>query len=315
MLPTAPPTDTVSETLMRFFRAGVFWLIHVGCFLAIWTGVSPLWVGVCIALYAVRMFGVTAGYHRYFSHKTFKLGRVPQFLLAWLAQSTCQKSVLWWAAHHRHHHRHSDKETDIHSPHQQGFWYSHVGWILDPETDDTNMLMVRDWQRFPELLWLHRNDMVPPFSLALACFLLGGWEGLIVGFCWSTVLLWHGTFTINSLSHVFGTRRYETSDDSRNNPLLAFITLGEGWHNNHHHYPGSCRQGFRWYEFDMTYYALRALSWVGIVRDIKEPPRHVVRNEPHPSFVAAQARRAAEEAATAAATAAEEALRGRRAQA
>ena len=237
MLPTAPPTDTVSETLMRFFRAGVFWLIHVGCFLAIWTGVSPLWIGVCIALYAVRMFGVTAGYHRYFSHKTFKLGRVPQFLLAWLAQSTCQKSVLWWAAHHRHHHRHSDKETDIHSPHQQGFWYSHVGWILDPETDDTNMLMVRDWQRFPELLWLHRNDMVPPFSLALACFLLGGWEGLIVGFCWSTVLLWHGTFTINSLSHVFGTRRYETSDDSRNNPLLAFITLGEGWHNNHHHYP------------------------------------------------------------------------------
>lgn len=271
--------------MIAHLRLAVFWLIHLAALAAFWTGVRPGDLVLCAVLYAVGMFAVTAGYHRYFSHRTYKLGRVSQFVLAWLAQSTAQKSVLWWAANHRHHHRHSDTERDLHSPRQRGFWYSHVGWILDPATDEANLDYVRDWQKYPEIVWLHRHELLPPIVLGVVVWAIGGWPSLVVGFVWSLVLLWHGTFTINSLSHVFGWRRYETRDDSRNNPLLAIITLGEGWHNNHHHFMGSCRQGFRWWEFDITYYVIRLLGVVGIARDIVEPPAHIVRNEPHPARI------------------------------
>ncbi len=271
------------------FRIFLFAAIHVACFAAIWTGVSTTSVVLCLVLYAARMFGVTAGYHRYFSHRTYQMGRVPQFMMAFLAQSSAQKSVLWWAAHHRHHHRHSDKPTDIHSPVQRGFWYSHVGWIIDPASDEPNLNSVRDLSKFPELRWLHRYDLFPVFALGVLCFAIDGWTGLVVGFLWSTVLTWHATFTINSLSHVFGSRRYETKDDSRNNWLLAMITFGEGWHNNHHHYQASVRQGFRWWEVDLSYYAIKMLSWVGITRELRVPPKHVIENRPHPAVEAANA--------------------------
>ena len=271
-------------------RLALFVALHLACFAAIWTGVSTTSAVLCAVLYAVRMFGVTAGYHRYFSHRTYKLGRVPQFLMAFLAQSSAQKSVLWWAAHHRHHHRHSDKPTDIHSPRQSGFWYSHVGWILDDATNEVDLQRVKDLAKYPEIMFLHRYDLLPPLLLAIACFLIDGWTGLVVGFLWSTVLCWHATFTINSLSHVFGSRRYETKDDSRNNWILALITFGEGWHNNHHHYQASVRQGFKWWEIDISYYGVKLLSWIGIASDLREPPKHVVQNRPHPALEAAAAR-------------------------
>ena len=256
-----------------------FLLVHVACFAAIWTGVSAWAVALCFALYVVRMFGVTAGYHRYFSHRSFKTSRVGQFLLAFVATSTAQRGVLWWAAKHRHHHRHSDTELDVHSPRMRGFFYSHVGWIFTPEHDDTDYEAIPDLTKFPELMWLERHPYLPAAMLAAACFLLGGWQALVVGFFWSTVLLYHGTFFINSLAHVHGSQRYVTGDDSRNNWWLAIITLGEGWHNNHHAYQRSTRQGFRWYEFDPTFYVLRAMSWLRLVWDLGEPPADVVRNE------------------------------------
>ncbi len=265
-----------------WFSAGRFWFAHVVCLAAIWTGFDVWDVVICLALYTVRMFGVTAGYHRYFSHRTYKMGRVPQFLMAFLAQTSAQKGVLWWASHHRHHHKFSDTPEDVHSVRHGGFWWAHVGWIFDDRWDKTELSRVKDLAKFPELMWLDRFDLLPAFVFAGACFAFGGWTGLIVWGLWSTVLLWHGTFTINSLSHVFGNRRYETTDDSKNNLWLALITLGEGWHNNHHHFQASVNQGFYWWEIDVTYYALLGLSKIGVVSDMKRPPLHVVENRPHP---------------------------------
>ncbi|HEU5276631.1 MAG TPA: fatty acid desaturase [Xanthobacteraceae bacterium] len=256
-----------------------FVLVHLACFAAIWTGVSWTALALCIALYWLRIFGIGAGYHRYFSHRAFATSRAFQFMLAVLSQSTAQKSVLWWAAKHRHHHLHSDTASDVHSPRHRGFVYSHLGWIFSRRNDATDLVKVEDFARFAELRWLHRYELAPAVVLALICLAIGGWSGLVVGFFWSTVLVYHATFCINSLAHVHGRRRYVTGDDSRNNWLLAIFTMGEGWHNNHHAYQSSVRQGFRWWEYDATFYILKLLSWVRVVWNLKLPPREVVRNE------------------------------------
>lgn len=251
--------------------AVMFVLAHLLPLAAIATGVSWTAAGLCVGLYIVRMFGVTGGYHRYFSHRTYETSRVVQFLMAFLAQTSNQRGVLWWASHHRHHHKHSDTVHDVHSPVQRGFWYAHVGWMWDP-ANHTRQGKVRDLAKYPELVWLDRYWMVPPAALAVLCFVVGGWSGLWIGYFLSTVLLWHGTFTINSLCHVWGQRRYDTTDTSRNNLWLALLTLGEGWHNNHHFDMSACRQGFFWWEVDVTWYGLKAMSWVGLVWNLR-PPR------------------------------------------
>ena len=257
----------------------VFWLIHVVCLTAVWTGFSTRAVVIGLALFWLRMFAITGGYHRYFSHRTYKTSRWFQFVLAVLGTTTVQKGPLWWASTHRKHHKFSDTPEDVHSPIQRGFWYSHVGWVTSGDHITTDLNWIRDFAKFPELLWLGRYHFVPPLVLAGLCGLFAGWSGLVVGFGWSTVMGWHATFTINSLSHVFGKRRYETGDTSRNNWALALLTMGEGWHNNHHHYQNSVNQGFYWWEIDITYYLLRGLSAVGIVWDLRKPPRHMlVRN-------------------------------------
>jgi stearoyl-CoA desaturase (Delta-9 desaturase) len=256
-----------------------FVIAHLVCVAAIWTGVTWTALALCVGLYWLRIFAVGAGYHRYFSHRAFATSRAFQLVLALLSQSTAQKSVLWWAAKHRHHHLHSDTPADVHSPRQRGFLYSHVGWIFARRNDGTDLVKIEDFARYPELRWLHRFELAPAVALALVCLAIGGWSGLVVGFFWSTVLLYHATFCINSLAHVRGRRRYVTGDDSRNNWLLAFFTMGEGWHNNHHAYQSSVRQGFRWWEYDGTFYLLKALSWARLVWNLKLPPREVLRNE------------------------------------
>jgi stearoyl-CoA desaturase (delta-9 desaturase) len=276
---TAPAAAPGHDDDILYPTAIPFVLIHIAAFGAIWTGVSAPALILCAALYVLRMFAVTGGYHRYFSHRSFATGRVFQFVLAFLAQSTAQKSVLWWAAKHRHHHRFSDMAEDVHSPRHTGFVYSHLGWIFARRHDVADLSAVPDLTRYPELRWLHRHENFPALALGVICFLFGGWQGLVVGFVWSTLLVYHGTFCINSLAHVRGRRRYVTGDDSRNNWLLAIVTMGEGWHNNHHAFPASTRQGFRWWEVDMTFYILKGLSLVGIIGDMKAPPARVVRNE------------------------------------
>jgi stearoyl-CoA desaturase (delta-9 desaturase) len=253
-----------------------FWGVHVAALVGvIWLGWS--WSGLLLAvgLYYLRMFGITAGYHRYFSHRSFKTGRVVQFFFALLGTLSLQKGVCWWAAHHRRHHKYSDQPEDVHSPRQRGFWWSHTGWILSPEFEETDWKRIPDLARFPELVWLDRWFL--PINVGFAALLLvtlGAW-GLCWGFFVSTTLLWHGTFTINSFSHIFGRRRYQTTDDSRNSLILALLTMGEGWHNNHHYYMRATNQGFFWWEIDLSYYLLRVMNLCGLVWDLHTPPRHV----------------------------------------
>jgi len=253
-----------------------FWGIHVAAIAGVialgfsWTGVL-----LALALYVPRMFFVTGAYHRYFSHRSYKTSRWFQFVLALGAQSTTQKGALWWASHHRVHHKLSDMPGDLHSVKQSGFWWSHMGWILARDLEDSDLSKIRDFARYPELRWLNKYWFVVPLAVALLIYAIGGWFGLVWGFAVSQVLTWHGTFTINSLSHLWGRRRYATEDDSRNNPVLAIVTMGEGWHNNHHHYQVSARQGFYWWEIDATYYILRALAAIGLVWDLHGVPDHI----------------------------------------
>jgi stearoyl-CoA desaturase (delta-9 desaturase) len=253
----------------RFGAVILFVILHLGVLAVLfYPPTLPLLAWMAVT-YSVRMFGVTAGYHRYFSHRSYRMGRLGQFLMAFLAQTSGQKGVLWWAAQHRDHHRHSDEEQDIHSPKRSGFWWSHTGWILSNEHDAYETKKVADLAKFPELKWLDRHHWVPTVVFAAFILWMGGVATFIWGYVVSTVLLYHCTFAINSLAHLFGTRRFDTPDHSRNNWLLALITFGEGWHNNHHFFMGSCRQGIRWWEIDVTYWALKLLAMLGIARDLR----------------------------------------------
>jgi len=256
-----------------------FVLVHVACFGAFFSGITWQAVVICAVLYWLRIFAIGAGYHRYFSHRAYATSRIFQFVLAVLSQTTAQKSVLWWAAKHRHHHLHSDTAEDVHSPRHTGFVYSHMGWVFSRRHDAADLVKVGDFTGYPELMWLHKYELVPAFALGTLCFIVAGWSGLVVGFFWSTVLVYHATFCINSLAHVSGSKRYVTGDDSRNNALLAIFTMGEGWHNNHHACQSSVRQGFRWWEYDATFYVLKLLSWFRLVWDLKTPPASLLRNE------------------------------------
>jgi stearoyl-CoA desaturase (delta-9 desaturase) len=262
---------------LQIIPRSVYWGIHAACLLGFWYTPSAADLWLLAATFFVRMFGITAGYHRYFAHKSFKTSRAFQLVLAVLGASATQKGALWWAGHHRVHHKYSDQPgKDVHSP-KDGFWYSHQGWIFDGRWDASSLDQIGDFARYPELVWLNRWHIVPPLALAGLCWAIGGWNGLLWGYAISTVLLWHATYSINSLAHRWGSRRYETTDTSRNNPLLALLTFGEGWHNNHHHFCASARQGFFWWEIDVSYYLLRALAAVGLVWDLREPPAHVVQ--------------------------------------
>jgi stearoyl-CoA desaturase (delta-9 desaturase) len=257
------PPSLIGFTIVHLAALGVFAL-----------GFSWRGVLLCAVSYYVRMFGVTAGFHRYFSHRTYRLNRFWQFAMAVLAMTAAQKGVLWWAANHRHHHKYSDMPEDIHSPVQRGFWWSHIGWILARD-ESPDYERVSDLAKFPELRWLDRNQYVPTMLYAVAMAFAFGPVGLFYGYFLATVLLWHGTFSINSVMHVFGKRVFETSDDSRNSMIFALLTMGEGWHNNHHHHQGSAAQGFRWWQLDFSYYTLLLLEKVRVVRAMNRVPQRL----------------------------------------
>ncbi|MBL8693072.1 MAG: acyl-CoA desaturase [Planctomycetes bacterium] len=270
--------DGVSYPPAEFHWGWVpFAIFHVFAVpLAWWVGFS--WEGIawCVGMYYARMLTVCLVYHRYFSHRSYQMGRVTQFVAACLAQTTMQKGVLWWAAHHRMHHRFSDQPGDPHSPILRGFWYAHVGWIVNRESDPTKFDKIKDFARFPELIWLNRWHFVPGFVLAALMYLIGGPVAFVWGYVISTVVLWHGTFTINSITHLYGVRRYKTTDQSRNSLIFAIVTCGEGWHNNHHHYQHSAAQGFVWWQIDFAYYVLKVAEALRLVRNVVKPSREVL---------------------------------------
>jgi len=283
-----PAEPRSGDLRVRALGTVPFISIHLIALGAIWAGVSWVAVVVCVGLVLARMFVITAFYHRYFSHRAFKTHRVTQFVFAFLGTTCAQRGPVWWAAHHREHHRKSDQEGDIHSPHVFDVVWSHMGWFLSVAGFRTDWSNVPDWGKYPELVWLEKWHLVGPLTLMAAMFALGvaleawapalgtsGWQMFVWGFGVSTVLLYHSTFTINSLAHLFGSRRFDTKDESRNNWALALLTFGEGWHNNHHFYPGSARQGFYWWELDLTYLALRLMEKLGLVWDLNPVPARV----------------------------------------
>jgi stearoyl-CoA desaturase (Delta-9 desaturase) len=281
----ADAPDTENPHRVDWARIVPFVGMHLACVAVAFTGWSATALFVAAALYGVRMFAITGFYHRYFSHRAFRTTRGVQFLFAFLGATAAQRGPLWWASHHRHHHLHADDEEDAHSPHHHGFWWAHAVWFLSRRNFATREALIEDLSRYPELRFLDRFDWVAPLALALALYLLGTWlevanpglettgmQLLVWGFFVSTVFLYHATFTVNSLAHSIGRRRYATRDRSRNNWWLAILTLGEGWHNNHHHYPGAARQGFFWWEIDITWYGLRLLATLGLVSDLRGVP-------------------------------------------
>jgi len=278
----------LTENKVDWLRVLPFVLLHLACFAVIWVGISWFAVVFAVALYGIRMFAITGFYHRYFSHKAFRTSRATQLIFAILGSTAVQRGPLWWASHHRHHHTNSDEPADAHSPVQHGFLWSHVGWFLSDAHFATKSERVKELALFPELRFLDRFDVLVPVLFAISIYGLGawleyalpelgtnGWQLLVWGFVISTVALYHATFSVNSLAHSWGKRRYQTKDQSRNNLWIAIFTLGEGWHNNHHHFPGSARQGFYWWEIDLTYYGLRLLSAFGLIWDLRTVPANI----------------------------------------
>ncbi len=276
--------DTTDRSV-DWLRALPFVGMHIACLGVFWVGWSPFAVTTAVVLYVVRMLAITGFYHRYFSHRSFATSRVTQTVFAVIGASAVQRGPLWWAAHHRHHHRHSDRPDDTHSPKQEGFFWSHVGWFLSRANFPIREERIPDLLKFPELRFLDRFDILVGVALAVSLYVLGailkwsvpelgvsGGQLLIWGFFVSTIVLYHATFTINSFAHRFGRRRYATADESRNNVWLALITFGEGWHNNHHHYPASARQGFYWWEIDITWYFLKLLERLGLIWQLRPIP-------------------------------------------
>ncbi len=277
-IPAPPVLAKKGRSFGQIFNfLGIVW-IHIGAAIAIWRG--PTWklFGLAVLLYYVRMFAITAGYHRYFSHRAYRTSRVGQFLIALLGITATQKGPLWWASIHRKHHKYSDSEHDTHSPMRRGFWYSHMGWWMGRDHEETEWQRIPDLTKYPELVWIDKYAVIGPLAM-IGTTLAFGFDVFLWGFVVSTCLLMHGTFTINSLSHVFGSRRYATTDTSRNNWLLALVTMGEGWHNNHHHYQASARQGFYWWEIDASYIILKILSKVGFVWDLRPVPANVLKKD------------------------------------
>jgi stearoyl-CoA desaturase (delta-9 desaturase) len=275
---------------MDWMRAAPFIALHLACLAVFFTGVSTAAVTAAAVSYLLRMFFITAFYHRYFGHRAFRASRAMQFVMAALGCTAGQRGPLWWAGHHREHHATADTAADPHSPSHRGMWFSHTLWFLTRRSFALPEQRVKDWLRYPELRALERVDWLPFVLYGAGCYAFGAWLGgaypelgtsgpqmLVWAFFVSTVALYHATYSINSLAHRFGTRRFKTRDDSRNNPWLALITLGEGWHNNHHRFPAAARQGFFWWEIDISYLVLRVLAAAGLVSGLRQVPGHVLR--------------------------------------
>jgi stearoyl-CoA desaturase (delta-9 desaturase) len=279
------PKPTSTASFSSSFSLPLLFM-HVSCVGVFFVkGGWPAFI-IFALMYVLHVFALTAGYHRYFSHKSYKTSRAFQFILAVLGTTAAQRDPLWWASHHRMHHQYSDTEKDVHSPRHHGFWWAHIGWVMKRELSTTDLRRVKDFAKYPELLWLNRHPYAPAFVLAVLLLIIGsglnvlypnlgvgGWQFVFYGFFLSTVAVYHVTFCINSVAHMYGKKRYDSNDDSRNNWLLGLLAMGEGWHNNHHRYAVCARQGFRWWEIDLSYMTLRVLQALGIVWDIREPPK------------------------------------------
>ncbi len=276
------------EDNRKLMVSSPIFIMHIIALGAVFTGFSWAALIALIITYTVRVFALTAGFHRYFSHRSFKTSRFFQFVLGWVGTSSAQLGPMWWAANHRHHHQHSDQPEDIHSPVVKDAFWAHIGWILCRAYREIQHDRIKDLSKFPELRFIDRFHVLPVLSLIAVLYLTGalldayfpalgtnGIQMVMWGFFVSTIMVYHVTFLVNSATHIFGKKRFVTNDESRNSFWVALLTFGEGWHNNHHRWPLSARQGMYWWEFDLTYLILRLLQTLGIVWDVKIYPKKI----------------------------------------
>jgi stearoyl-CoA desaturase (delta-9 desaturase) len=264
--------------MLKTIAMVVFWVVQVSALLVFVVPFSAGYIGLWAVSHFLRAVGLTLTFHRYFAHRAFQMNRVARFVWAFIGTAAMQKGPLWWAGHHVNHHRFADREGDPHSPMISGVYYAHVGWFLNDARHDVieaSNPVIRDFSKAPEILWLDRLFFVPPILLALVMYLAGGMPWLVWGFCLPTVTLAHATFAINTVNHLFGSRRFDTIDESRNNVVTALFAVGEGWHNNHHRYQRAARNGFYWWEFDPTWYVIRLMEMVGLAWDVQPVPARI----------------------------------------
>ena len=264
--------------LPNILQISIFWIVQASALLVFAVPFRWAFIGLWAASHFLRAIGLTLIFHRYLAHRAFKMNRAARFAWAFIATAAMQKGPLWWAGHHVNHHKFADRDGDPHSPMVSGVYYAHIGWFLNDTKHDrveaTNPV-IRDFSRVPEIAWLEKYFFLPPLFLAVALLLAGGMPWLVWGFCLPTMTLAHATFAINTVNHMFGSRRFETVDESRNNLLTAVFAVGEGWHNNHHRYQRAARNGFYWWEFDPTWYVIRAMAAVGLVWDVQAVPTRI----------------------------------------
>jgi len=264
--------------LPNILQISIFWTVQVSALLVFAVPFRWAFVAVWAASHFLRAIGLTLAFHRYFAHRAFKMNRIARFVWVWIGTSAMQKGPIWWAGHHVNHHKYADRDGDPHSPMVSGVYYAHIGWFLNDSKHDTlepTNPVIRDFSKVPELAFIEKYFFLPPLTLAIAMFALGGFPLLIWGFCLPTMTLAHATFAINTVNHMFGSRRFETVDESRNNPFTAFFAVGEGWHNNHHRYQRAARNGFYWWEFDPTWYVIRAMKALGLAWDVQAVPKRI----------------------------------------
>ena len=264
--------------LPNILQISIFWTVQVSALLVFAVPFRWAFVAVWAASHFLRAIGLTLAFHRYFAHRAFKMNRIARFAWVWIGTSAMQKGPIWWAGHHVNHHKYADRDGDPHSPMVSGVYYAHIGWFLNDSKHDTlepTNPVIRDFSKVPELAFIEKYFFLPPLALAIAMFALGGFPLLIWGFCLPTMTLAHATFAINTVNHMFGSRRFETVDESRNNPFTAFFAVGEGWHNNHHRYQRAARNGFYWWEFDPTWYVIRAMKALGLAWDVQAVPKRI----------------------------------------
>ena len=264
--------------LPNVIQITVFWAIQAGALLVFAVPFRWAYIALWAASHFIRAIGLTLAFHRYFAHRSFQMNRIARFVWAFIGTAAMQKGPLWWAGHHINHHRYADRDGDPHSPAISGFYYAHIGWFLhDSKYDrlESGNPVVRDFSKEPEIAWLERFYWAPPLSLAVALFLVGGVPLVLWGFALPTMTLAHATFAINTVNHLWGARRFDTRDDSRNNPVTAFFAAGEGWHNNHHRYQRAARNGFYWWEFDVTWYVIRTMAAVGLAWNVQPVPARI----------------------------------------
>lgn len=270
--------STTTKPQFNWYHILFFAPLHLGALLALFPAFFS-WkaVGVALLLYWVTGgLGITLGFHRLLTHRSFATPKWLEYFLALCGTLACQGGPFDWVGIHRQHHLHSDQELDPHDS-NKGFWWSHINWMFynSPGLDEVPKF-IKDIADDPVYQFLHKNMVFLQVCLGLFLLWLGGWSFVVWGVFVRLVFVWHCTWFVNSATHKFGYRTYESGDRSTNCWWVALLTYGEGWHNNHHAFQYSARHGLKWWEIDLTWMTIQLLQALGLATNVKLPPEKAV---------------------------------------